>query len=141
DPRFEESLRAVIGIFDRHCSFAIPLKARIEAAEALGQAGDPRLRQANWVPIPEGSFLIGEGEHAHEVELSAYEIGKYPVTVEEYAKYVEEGGPEPGEWDKQILYPNRPVVNVSWDDAVAYCTWAHVRLPTEAEWERAARGT
>ena len=83
---------------------------------------------------------MGERKDAHEVELSPYQIGKYPVTVEEFGKYVEDGGPEPREWDRQLAYPNRPVVNVSWQEAVAYCGWTGVRLPSEAEWERAARG-
>jgi formylglycine-generating enzyme required for sulfatase activity len=71
------------------------------------------------------------------VNLNAYEIGKYLVTVGEYARFVDEGGRQPDDWDSQLMYPNRPVVNVSWRDATAYCSWACVRLPTEAEWQRA----
>jgi hypothetical protein len=109
DPRYERMLREVMGIFDAERSATVPLKVRVEAAEALGQAGDPRLRENNWVRIPSGSFVMGEGSEAHEVELDAFEIGRYPVTVEEYARYVEEGGREPGNWDEQFQYPNRPV--------------------------------
>jgi formylglycine-generating enzyme required for sulfatase activity len=140
DARYQRMLLRVMGIFDAQQSATVPLKVRVAAAEALGQAGDPRLRGNNWVRIPAGTFVMGEGERAHEVELDTYEIGRYPVTVEEYGRYVEEGGREPERWDKQVEYPNRPVVGVSWKDAEAYCGWAGVRLPTEAEWERAARG-
>jgi formylglycine-generating enzyme required for sulfatase activity len=141
DARYQELMTEVLGVFDAEKAAGIPLKVRVEAAEALGQAGDPRLRQNNWARIPAGRFVIGEGYDAHEVELDAFEMGKYPVTVEEYGRYVEEGGREPKEWDKQLRFPNRPVVNVDWQEANDYCQWTGVRLPTEAEWEAAARGS
>ncbi len=92
----------------------------------------------------------------HEVRLDAYQLGRYPLTVDEYRRFVEHGGyreqqwwsaggfeqfTEPEDWPDQLEYPNRPVVGVSWFEAAAYCAWAGGRLPTEAEWERAVRGT
>jgi formylglycine-generating enzyme required for sulfatase activity len=150
------------------------MNVRLEAAEALGQAGDPRLRpdQDNWVAIPACAFLMGAqkqdctqpnydlkaNEHespVHEVRLAAYQVSRYPVTVEEYQRFVEDDGyhkkawwkdggfgewSQPDEWEGQLLHLNRPVVNVSWYEAAAWCTWTGGRLPTEAEWERVARG-
>ncbi len=103
--------------------------------------------------IPEGIFTRGSNaggfdeKPEQEVYLDAFYADKYEVTVEAYntfrraANYAEPSVPFfPG--DQEILkVPNHPVVGVSWVDATNYCTWAGKRLLTEAEWEKAARGT
>jgi hypothetical protein len=145
DPRYQRTMEAVLGIFDADKANAIEPLVRLGAAEALGQAGDPRLRQDNWITIAGGG----------PTPLKPFQIGRYPVTVEEYRRFVDDEGyqngrwwqaggfgksKEPNEWEEQVLHPNRPVTNVSWNETAAYCAWAGTRLPSEAEWERAARG-
>jgi formylglycine-generating enzyme required for sulfatase activity len=87
----------------------------------------------------------------HKVFVQEFEIGKYPLTNFQYRAFVQDAGREPpGHW-KGDKYPeglhNHPVVSVSWYDAEDYCKWLSektgksYRLPTEAEWEKAARGT
>jgi formylglycine-generating enzyme required for sulfatase activity len=102
--------------------------------------------------VPEGEFLMGkEGEPdedspIHEVYLDAYWIDKVEVTNSMYEKCVAEGSctlpatrlnPYYGNW----IYRDHPVVYVSWFQANEYCLWAGRKLPTEAEFEKAARGT
>jgi len=187
DYRYRQTLEAVMGMFTPEGSESVPVKLRIEAAEALGQAGDPRLMDDSlrWVYITCGKFLMGaqkqdrnapnfdpeaqDEETPHSVELDSFQIGRWPVTVQDYAVFIEDDGyaeqrwwlPEgfakkqtPNDWLQQIEHPNRPVVSVCWYEAMAYAAWLTehlhrvgklehdkiIRLPTEAEWEWAARG-
>ncbi|MCI0479196.1 formylglycine-generating enzyme family protein, partial [Candidatus Uhrbacteria bacterium] len=104
------------------------------------------------VQVPEGPFTMGSREGdpdeapEHQVYLSTYYIDLKEVTQGDYARFVrmtKRGKPFiPVFEDDQskILKPELPAIGMSWSDAVAYCKWAGKRLPTEAEWEKAARG-
>ncbi len=96
--------------------------------------------------IPRGEFMMGSSEHTdepqHRVVLDHYFIDKYEVSNERYKTFMKATQhPAPAYWDDpRLSKPNQPVVGVSWTDAHAFCTWEGKRLPTEAEWERAAKG-
>ncbi|HEV8193579.1 MAG TPA: SUMF1/EgtB/PvdO family nonheme iron enzyme [Ktedonobacterales bacterium] len=108
-------------------------------------------------PVPAGPFFIGSdpskdpGAHVseipqHTLELGAFQIATYPITVAEYACFVRAGQKEPYSWRRQLRRLDHPVVYISWRTATAYANWLTERtgqpwrVPSEAEWEKAARG-
>jgi formylglycine-generating enzyme required for sulfatase activity len=103
---------------------------------------------AEMVLVPAGEFTMGSDEYddekpIHRVYLDAFYIDTYETTNALYERFARATGrPLPRYWrDATANAPSQPVTGVTWDDADAYCTWAGKRLPTEAEWEKAARGT
>jgi formylglycine-generating enzyme len=101
--------------------------------------------------IPQGWFLMGDDagledeRPAHRVWVDAFELAVYPVTCRQYDAFLKATHhDEPRDWSS-LSVDDLPVVGVSWADCQAYCAWRSiagepVRLPSEAEWERAARG-
>lgn len=106
------------------------------------------------IPVDAGWFSMGSDagqaveSPPHSVWVDSFAMAATQITVDEYARFLAAtGNPPPPFWtDPNFSHPRQPVVAVSWFDAVAYCDWlssvtgSRYRLPTEAEWERAARG-
>jgi formylglycine-generating enzyme required for sulfatase activity len=124
-----------------------------------------------WIPITAGQVMLTEGGYVprggQTYQVEAFEIGKYPITNAQFAKFIEAGGydntafwtdegwqtKEDDSWTAPRFWKNKkwngstqPVVGVSWYEAVAFCTWIsavtneNISLPTEQQWQRAVRG-
>jgi hypothetical protein len=128
NPRYETFVRQMAGLFGfPDAAPDLDARTRADAAEEW-----ERLADVSVLPLPSSP--------AYWVDLGKFRIGRYPVTVFEYGKFIEAGGQEPYEWEEQSLWPRRPVVGVNWQQAVDYCEWAGCRLATSGEWELAAAG-
>ena len=121
-------------------------KGRQTLSSEAGRGGDG----APMILIPAGSFAMGSTDGLpnerpdHRVTLDAFSIDQYEVTLSLYRKFLESGKHEsPPTWDDEAATTvgDRPATGMKWASAAAYCQWAGKRLPTEAEWEKAARGT
>jgi formylglycine-generating enzyme required for sulfatase activity len=143
---------------------AVPVQPRQEQPQPQGTASTERItgkEGAEMVLIPAGEFQMGSDDSqflyekpVHTVYVDAFYIDIYEVTNAQYKKFMDATGhraPEywndPPQWEDTLKdwndpksNLNHPVVGVSWHDAMAYAQWAGKRLPTEAEWEKAARG-
>ncbi|MBI5410778.1 MAG: SUMF1/EgtB/PvdO family nonheme iron enzyme, partial [Nitrospirae bacterium] len=117
-------------------SLPTPSLPRQTGREITGKDGAPMLL------VPEGEFLYGGNNQ--RLSLSAFYMDKYEVSTAQYAKYMAAAGAKaPYYWPTSVLVSNgqKPVVGVDWHEADAYCRYYGKRLPTEQEWEKAARGT
>jgi formylglycine-generating enzyme required for sulfatase activity len=137
---------------------------RLEIGNRLNAIGDTRpgggidvktgLPDIDWVKIPSGAFTYQNGERLH---LDDYYMSRYPVTNRQFQAFETAGGYQSDEWWKGLTKPdslpthrwkeaNRPVESVDWYESIAFCRWLsaqtgkEIRLPTEQEWEKAARG-
>ena len=142
------------GVMRTRQNKSVSFDNEIELLRQLAASDDTKLAEVldrSIVSIAAGDFMMGsdtgrDDEHPrHSVYLDAYEMDRYEITNTQYRRFLQETGRKaPLYWVGNEYRPGQadyPVVGVSWEDADAYCQWAGKHLPTEAEWEKACRGT
>ncbi len=139
----------VAGILNR------PRAARVNAADGsvlvhvpageytLGADDLQKLFQDAGVDPEQAADWADDSEPIHRVNLTSFWIGKHPITNAQYRRFMAERTQQAPEYlnDERFNQDLQPVIGVSWHDAAAYCKWAGTQLPSETQWEAAARGT
>ncbi len=141
-----------LGLDDEQQALYRQLQEKIQQrlTRSNGKPAAAALLDRSMVLVPAGEFTMGslggdpDEQPVHKVYVGAFFMDKHQVTVSQYARFLEATHHDsPPEWTIMNKQANqsRPIANVDWMEADAYCTWAGKRQPTEAEWEKAARGT
>src|SRR5947199_5894165 len=131
------------------CFYACAKKEEAPSGETPAVPAKPAFTPGETVLIPAGEFIFGSSDKEttafpqQKINLPAFRIDKYEVTNAEYLDFCIKA-PYASEGNYRLFFTAEkgryPVVNITWNDALAYCKWAGKRLPTEQEWEKAARG-
>lgn len=148
---FRPTVIRFIGVGSQRRRAAARALAEITGVYWVEPYGEPE-----WIDVPAGEFLMGSGlayereQPVHRARLERFRIARVPLTNAQYRIFVDATGHRvPSHWEdgKPLRgFENHPVVEVNWYDALAYCDWLSavtnraIALPTEAQWEKAARG-
>jgi formylglycine-generating enzyme required for sulfatase activity len=149
-------IQHLVGLFEKLIMQVKPNR-RVEIGNFMANLGDPRpgitdLETMEFCYVPPGPFMMDGLQN--ECLCYSYWLARYPVTVTQFATFVETSGYRLQKPDSLQGLSNHPVVNIAWREALAFCDWLtgqwqqqdilpedwRVTLPSEAEWEKAARG-